>query len=389
VPEERGDEERPAEEARAPGAGSAGAALRRARAGEVRGLASALNEDRAGLLEALDRSLEWFGKESSRRYFPVGGVSHSWAWASVRAFRELAGRIGDGAVLEEEVRQQFDFWASPGSDGRGTVLFTGYYSPVFAASLTPDGEYRHPLYRLPADLVKDEQTGEVKGRRVGDRVEPYPTRAEIEISGLLAGQELVWMRDRLEAYLVHIQGSAALRLPDGTLYPVGYDGSNGRDYVSVARLLVADGKLREDELSLPEVLAYLRSHPEDVDRYLRRNPRFVFFRPVEGTEWPAGSLGFKITALRTLATDKKLFPPGSVALVVTVAPGRNGRMERFERLMLDQDAGGAISSPGRADIYFGVGDEAQKRAGGQYAEGRLYYLLLKPERLGAWTGGGE
>ncbi len=350
------------------------------------GLAAALAEDRESLLEALDHSLAWFAKESSRTRFTTGEISYERARASVYAFRQLASEKADATALARRIRAEFVFYRSSGGDGRGTVLFTGYYTPAFRASLTPSDEFPYPLYRRPDDLVVDEMTGEVKGRRVGERVLTYPTRADIEKSGVLAGTELAWLRDRFEAYLVHLQGSAALLLPDGTTLNVAYAGNNGHDYVSVARQLVADGKLREDQLGLEGVRSYFKANPEDLEPYLHRNPRFVFFREGDSSAWPVGSLGSPVTPLRTLAADKSVFPPGGVVLVVTEVAGRRGRREKLVQFMLDQDSGGAIRSPGRADIYFGVGPEAEARAGGQYAEGQLYYLFLKPERVEGWLG---
>ncbi len=362
----------------------ASAALVRIAAEDVAGLSGALLGDRASLLEALDGSLSWFEKPSSHDYFPVGEFTHERSQASVRAFREWVLRVEDGEEFGRRIRESFDLYASIGHDGRGSVLFTGYYSPAFEGSRTEREGYRYPLYRRPDDLVVDPATGEVEGRRIGDRVVTYPTRADIEISGMLAGTELVWLRDKFEAYLIHVQGSAVIMLADGTTMQVGYAGNNGHQYVSVARALVTDGKLADDELSLDEVRGYFEEHPEDLDRYLHRNFRFVFFREDTGSEWPTGSLGVKVTALRSLATDKELFPPAGVVLVVTDGPDSTGRIRRLQQFMLDQDAGGAIRSPGRADIYYGVGQAAESLAGFQYSEGRLYYLFLKPGRVREW-----
>ncbi len=347
-------------------------------------LSAALGGDRTGLLVALDRSLAWFERPPSQDYFPMYGVSHSRAWASVYAFRELAEEYASPSEFGRRIETEFDFFSSVGSDGRGTVLFTGYYSPTFEGSRVRTATFRYPLYRLPEDLVKEAATGEILGRRSGDRIVPYPERAVIEESGMLAGTELVWLRSQWEVYLVHVQGSAALSLPDGSVLHVGYAGNNGHPYVSPARELLADGRINEAELSLDEVEAYFVAHPEDLDPYLWRNPRFIFFREEKSTNWPLGSLGVPVTPLRTIATDKELFPPGGVTLVVTQAIDASGRLRPFEQLMLDQDRGGAILSPGRVDIYFGIGHQAEERAGGEYFEGKLYYLFLKPERVSVW-----
>jgi membrane-bound lytic murein transglycosylase A len=312
------------------------------------------------------------------------GISHARAWASAFAFRELVEEYENRVELRRRIEAEFDFFTSVGSDGRGTVLFTGYYSPTFDGSRARTSDFSYPLYRLPEDLVKDPRTGDILGQRVGNRIVPYPNRAEIEESGMLAGTELVWLRSQWDAYLIHVQGSAALTLPDGSVLHIGYAGNNGHPYVSPARELVADGKISEAELSLDEVKAYLEAHPKDLYTYLRRNPRFIFFREEKSTNWPLGSLGVPVTPLRTIATDKDLFPPGGVALVATQAIDASGQPKPFERFMVDQDRGGAILSPGRVDIYFGIGPTAEKRAGGEYFEGRLFYLFLKPERVSAW-----
>jgi len=353
-------------------------------AGETPDLQSALQGDATSLKLALDRSLVWFGRASSRDFFPLGDITHARARASVYAFRELVSESADGTELERRIADEFDFFSSSGSDGRGAVLFTGYYSPTFEGSLVRTDKYRYPLYRRPADLVRDPVTGEVLGQRLGDRVRPYPTRGEIEESGMLAGTELAWLSSRWDVYLIHVQGSAALTLSDGSALRVGYAGNNGHEYVSVSLELAEDGKISEAELSLDEVRDYFVHHPEDLDPYLRRNPRFIFFGEESSSSWPLGSLGVPVTPLRSIATDKELFPPGGVTLVLTQAIDASGRVRSFEQLMLDQDRGGAIRTPGRADLYFGIGPEAEKRAGGEYFEGRLYYLFLKPERVNAW-----
>lgn len=336
------------------------------------------------LLESIDRSMGWFEKPSSRQFFPSQGITHDQARASVLAMRHLLSGSGSPQAFEQAVRQNFDCYTSVGYDGSGTVLYTGYYSPIFNASRVQTPEYRYPLYRRPADLESDPVTGKTLGRRVGDTVVSYPRRAAIENSNLLAGQELVWLRDRFEQYLAHIQGSARLTLTDGGTMYVGFAGYNGHEYTSISRELVREGKLDRNRINLKSVREYFQKNPQDLDTYIRRNDRFVFFREYDGGTWPSGSLGVKVTTMRSLATDKSVFPRGGVTLAVTRVSPVEGQWRRFEQLMADQDTGGAIRAAGRADIYMGVGAEAEQIAGRQYAEGRLYYFFLKPERVPSW-----
>ena len=159
---------------------------------------------------------------------------------SLTAFRALLLAAQSPQELAQQILDRFDVYQSVGCDDRGSVLFTGYYTPIFEGSLEPSAAYRWPLYRLPPDLVKDGE-GLCIGRRLSDgRVVPYPTRRELETSGELAGLELVYLKDKFDAYICHVQGSARFRLPDGSEFEVGYAGKNAGEYQSVGRLLLAD-----------------------------------------------------------------------------------------------------------------------------------------------------
>src|SRR6185437_14521537 len=111
------------------------------------------------------------------------------------------------------------------------VLFTGYFTPTYEANPTRGGPYQWPLYKRPRDLVSDATTDTAGQRAADGSLSPYYTRQEIE-SGTLAGDELVWLTSRWNAYVITVQGSARLHLPDGKIMEVGYAGSNGYAYVS-------------------------------------------------------------------------------------------------------------------------------------------------------------
>jgi len=338
----------------------------------------AFRQERHALLAALDHSIRWFSLPSSRRHYPVQGITHERARRSLQSFREVLVTAQSAEEFHQRIAGQFDVYESVGCDGEGTVLFTGYYTPICDASLVRTPEYRWPLYRLPPDLVKDEE-GNCLGRRTEDgSIVPYYTRAEIE-AGVLRGCEIAYLKDRFEAYVCTVQGSAKLRLPDGSLYNIGYHANNGKPYTSIGKLLVEDGLLRPEELSLARLIEFFRGRPDLLDVYLPRNERYVFFRPTDSD--PTGSLGLPVTPYCTLATDKAIFPRGALTFVVTrlpgILPGDRVRQMPFERFLLDQDTGGAIRAPGRADVYVGVGDAAGRVAGHTFSEGRLYYLFLR------------
>lgn len=336
----------------------------------------AFARDREALVRAVDRSLHYLAKPSAKRFFPVSGISHAQVVAGLQAFKQLLASDLSPAELAAEVRRRFAVYTTVGCDDRGTVLFTGYYTPIFEASRRRTGEFQHPLHRLPPDHVKDPITGETLGRRRPDgTIDPdYPDRATLLRSGALDGLELVWLKDPFEAYVAGVQGSAFLRLRDGTLLEVGYAGNNGHPYASIGAALVRDGKLRKDQLSLRNMIAYFRAHPGDFERYAAENGRYVFFQ--ESSGGPYGCLNERVEAMTAIATDKSIFPRGALCLIDADLPAPGGGTERFRGFVLDQDAGGAIRAPGRCDVYMGVGEEAGALAGRTLSEGRLYYLVL-------------
>lgn len=331
------------------------------------------------LRRALDHSLSYMSKTSSRQFFPSNGITHDHAVASLRAFGTLLDQGLVGRPLEEAIRAQFDFYMSVGCDDRGTVLYTGYYTPIFDGSMTRTERFRYPLYAQPKDLVKGPQ-GEILGRQLpGGAIERYPDRLQIDQSGMLQGQEIAWMADPFEVYITHVQGSAKLRLPDGSLKTLGYTATNGHEYQSVGQKMIADGIVPASGLSLKAMIDYFKANPNQIDKYIYHNPRYVFFRTDEGD--PRGSLNEPVIPLRSIATDKAIYPRASMTLLQTRLPrplgGGISRMP-YTGFALDQDTGGAIRAPGRCDVYMGVGDEAGRMAGQVYEEGTLYYLFLKP-----------
>jgi len=338
--------------------------------------------DRVYVRQALARSLNYLAKPSSERYFPYGDITHEHAVASLKAFDQLLASNTLAKHLNALVRKRFDVYMSVGCDGRGAVLFTGYFTPILDASPVRTQRFRYPLYRQPADLIKDEE-GRILGRKVGEgKLEPYPTRAEIDTSGMLAGSELAWLADAFEAYIAHVQGSAVLRMPDGRIQRIGYAATNGHPYASVSLAMVEDGKIPRDKISLQAMIAYFKAHPDEVNGYIRRNPRYTFFAATRGGA--RGSLNEPVTMMRSIATDKAVYPRACLAFIHVNLPRRLATGIKdlpFKGFVLDQDTGGAIRAPGRCDVYMGVGDQAGALAGRTKQEGRLYYLFLKPGRL--------
>lgn len=332
--------------------------------------------DRQALLAAIDNSLSYLQRNSAiaaYQNYPVPGITHDRVRRSLIRFRQLVVNSKSPAELQSAVRREFDFYRSVGNDGKGTVKFTAYYEPIYNASRVRTSEYRYPLYRLPTDFAQWAQ--------------PHPKRVDLEgEDGLLGdrsqlrGLEMLWFRDRFDAYMVHIQGSAQIQLTNGTRTSVGFAGGTDYPWTSIGGQLSKDGKLAANQLNMPGIINFFQRYPQEMSNYLPRWERFVFFQETAGR--PAtGSINVPVTAERSIATDKSLMPPGALALVHTSFPyvTSNGQMQyrTVSRFVLDQDTGSAIKGPGRVDYFMGSGKVAGDRAGVTGGNGSLYYLLLK------------
>lgn len=332
--------------------------------------------DKKALLSAIARSLQYLqtaNAAAAYQNYQVAGITRDRIIKSLKRFRELLLTTNSATELHQAIEREFVLYQSVGKDTKGSVLFTAYYEPLYAASRVPTAEYRYPVYRLPPDL--------------NSWTKPHPTREELEgadglqaAKGKLRGLELFWFRDRLEPYLAQIQGSARLQLPDGSQTTIGYAGNIAYNYKSIGRELANDGKLPLEGMTMPIILDYFQKHPQELNIYIPRDRSFVFFQENHG-EPAQGSINVPLTAERSIATDKSLMPPGALALIRASIPFVNptGKMEEriVSRYVLDQDTGGAIKGAGRVDYFLGTGKLAGDRAGVTVSNGQLFYLLLK------------
>lgn len=266
-------------------------------------------------------------------------------------------------------------------DGTRDGLITGYYEPVLNGSFTRSERFRFPLYRRPDDLLVVDLTSlypelkgrPLRGRLVGNRVVPYYSRTEIgHGKKSLAGSELVWVDDPVEAYLLQVQGSGRVRLPDGSTVAIGYADQNGHPYRSLGARLIETGALKREEVTLARIREWIASHPQETETLLNSNPSYIFFtlRPAM-LDGPLGSLGVALTPERSIAVDPSYIPLGAAVWLDTTLP--DGSV--LQRLALAQDTGGAIKGAVRADLFLGPGTEAGRLAGEMKQPGRLYVLL--------------
>jgi membrane-bound lytic murein transglycosylase A len=258
--------------------------------------------------------------------------------------------------------------------GPGTAFVTGYYEPEIAGSRTRQPGYQVPVYRRPPNLIdvnlglfSDSLKGKtIRGKVDGSNFVPFDERAQI-VSGSLAGRglELAWAADPVEFFFLQVQGSGRLRLPDGGVMRIGYDGQNGRDYTGIGKLMKDRGLIQAG--SMQDIMAYLRAHPEEGRAIMDENKSFVFFRELNGAG-PLGAMGVAVTPEATVAADPKYVPLGAPVLLSLDRAEPNG-------IWIAQDTGGAIKGANRFDSFWGAGDNARAIAGGMSARGSALVLL--------------
>jgi len=349
-----------------------------------------------GSLEiALERSFSYLEKRQASGVYPRSSIE-SLNGENIRRtlilFREILMSTSEEMEIDRKLRENFKFLEVTIENDKKPVLLTGYYEPVLEGSLESGGEYQYPIYRRPDDLVEISSPEEAPGgplpkrmvRIDNGRALPYYSRREIDTEGRLRGKglELVWVKDPWACFVLHIQGSGQIRLPDGKTMRVGFAASNGRPYRSIGRYLIDQGLLSAEEVTLERIKGFLQQNPERAEEVYNANERYIIFRPLPESEGALGALDVPLTPGRSIATDLTIFPPGVLAYLISRQPilDEDGRMTGWKpmcRLVFNQDTGAAMKGPSRVDLFFGSGEKAGIAAGQMKEEGKLYLLLAK------------
>lgn len=267
--------------------------------------------------------------------------------------------------------------------GEHDGFLTGYYEPIVDGSRTRHGEYIHPIYKTPGDLKsRVKQSVRSKRHRIGKNVAGYFDRGAIDAGALDGrGLEICWLKDPIESFFIHVQGSARVRLEDGKMLRLNFDAHNGYPYVSIGKVLIDRGIVPRDLMSMDQIRTYFAEDPDEARDITKENRSYVFFREISelaADMEPPGAQGVNLTALRSIAVDRHLHIYGTPFWIEAELPIDSEKSEtKFRRLMIAQDTGGAIVGPARADLYFGAGREAGTKAGRIKNPGLFYMLVPK------------
>lgn len=339
------------------------------------------------LLQAVDRQIGYLQSRPTDSETVIDGYRFTVQTLldSLQTFREIVALEPDPLARGRLIREQFHVFQAAGRTTDGQMLVTGYYEPLFRGSLIREGSFTHPLYEVPDSLVirKNEQTGTKEIGRLdrGGILLPYWTRQEIETRDLLRGHELAYLNDPVDAYLMQVQGSGRILLPDGSIRALQFAAANGLPYNSLGKLFVDQGIMAKEQVSVPAIRAYFAAHPEHISSMLHHNPRYIFFRWGDD-QGPRGALGLPLTPGRSVAIDHQVLPTGVVGYLLSKRPvlneqGALSHWRPFGRFVLPQDSGSAIKGPGRVDIFWGADFYAETAAGHMNHQGTLFFLVKK------------
>ncbi|SHK67522.1 membrane-bound lytic murein transglycosylase A [Bradyrhizobium lablabi] len=276
--------------------------------------------------------------------------------------------------------------------GEGDGFVTGYYEPVIDGSRTQTEVYNVPVYRRPSNLFvrgfnQDSPSLPNKGqvfRKIGRRkLVPYYDRGEIE-DGAIAGRglEICWLKNQTDLLFSQIQGSARVRLEDGSTVRINYDAHNGYPYTAVGRILIDRGIIPKEQMSMQKIREWMDQNPDGAKELRRQNRAYVFFREVQlsDKDEAVGAQGVPLTPGRSIAVDRALHVYGTPFFIEGELPIESEQSKTpFHRLMIAQDTGSAIVGPARADLYFGAGAEAGKVSG--RLRHNMHFVMLVPKSL--------
>jgi membrane-bound lytic murein transglycosylase A len=384
---------------------------------ELKGLRQALQEQLAhwdlqlGRLKGSER--EDF-LQSDMIFGPTRMSLSEYRQGLMRLFDFIGDRSASAEGLRNYIDSNFDFYeVYGGANGWGSVLVTGYFEPLLKGFKRPQGNYTQPLYLTPKDLVTVrfdlfaevipsladwrqrffEQSvalyslrGKLKapsGDSLVQEIVPFPDRRQIDGEGVLKGQGLeICYVDPIEAFFLQIQGSGRVVMEDGSFLHLTYAAQNGHAYYPIGKELLP--LIPKEQITFQKIVSHLQGLADPQrNELLFKNPSYIFFRKSPQNRGITFQ-GTPVADGRTIATDKNLFPKGAMAVLEFERPIFEEGEDQYpsswsieKRIVFDQDTGGAIRGPGRVDLFWGSGKEAEKMAGVSKNLGRLIYLLPK------------
>ncbi len=339
---------------------------------------------------AMDSNLTWLNRKKVDSVFNYGNVSFNTKDFICTSQYFLEDLKATATIEKETLQKYFDLYKLNLVENKN-VLYTGYYIPYAEASETKSAKFNVPVYQTPKDLVNvhlEDFNPDYKGKIIRGRVEknrlvPYWTREEIMDKKKLQNKnlEIAWVNSKTDLFFIEIQGSGLLSFSDGGKKYIHYSQQNGREYKPIGSLLLKEGALNRENVSMQAIKSWLSANPKEENRVLNYNKSFVFFN-LEN-EGPFGNISVKLVGERSIAADQRVFPAGTLTLLDFSYPNLGNSdsfrtsEDNFAQLAFVHDTGGAIKGPARIDVFWGEGALAGEIAGKTKQKGNIYILVPK------------
>jgi membrane-bound lytic murein transglycosylase A len=294
----------------------------------------------------------------------------------------------------------------------GPDLLTGYYEPSFPGSRQKSARFSIPLHRRPPDLVA---ICEKEAKRAGFSTETsfarksegglsfHVSRGEV-MAGALdgAGLELCYLESWIDAYIIHIQGSARIALDDGTVMRVSFAGKSGQPYVSIGKKAIERGIFTPQSITMDKLMAYLAQLGDEALPLLAENPSYIFFDEAKHDEpptllaeapgstlpeaGPIAAASIPLIPMRSLAVDRSCHTFGLPLWLEAQVPFDGAEAQPFHRLVFAHDTGSAIKGLARGDLFVGTGGDAGALAGRINQQASFTQLMPKARSAGKGAG---
>ncbi len=345
--------------------------------------------------KSIIKSLSYLKKINPNKEFTFGEDTYtaSYLIESLQTFNDFIATKPSEEQLNQFIKTKYKVYQAAGNDSEKNLLITGYFEPLLKGSLKKTKDFTIPLYAIPQDLIfvnlgdfsKKLKGKKISGRLVKNRLQPYHDRYDIEYGNAIfnKAKKLAWIENRIDRFFLEIQGSGKVILENGEIINIHYHATNGRKYNSIGTLLIQEDKIESKEMSMQAIYEYLQKNPEEIKRVLPYNKNFVFFKTEK--EGPIGCISVALTPMRSIATDRKIFPQAALSFIQTYKPVTDNKnniieWEEMNLFTQNQDTGGAIKGAGRADFFWGNGGYARVAAGYMKHKGKLFFLALKKEK---------
>lgn len=346
------------------------------------------------LKTSIETNIKWLARKKDDSVFKLNNVTFT-VKNFICTINHLILDINNNQNIKNSLEKYFDLYKMEIENNK-QVLFTGYYIPYAEASEIKTSQFNVPVYKTPGDLVTvnledfnpDYKGKVIRGRLDKNRLVPFWSREEITDGKKLNQKslEIAWVKNKTDLFFIEIQGSGLLNYPDGTKKFIHYAGQNGREYKAIGSLLLNEGKLQKENISMQSIRAWLKNNPKEEQRVLNYNKSFIFFN-LEN-EGPFGNINVKLTPERSIAADQRVLPAGTLTLLdfeMPIVPSDEknqvknleNKKEKFSQLAFVHDTGGAIKGPGRVDVFWGEGQISGEIAGVTKQFGSLYVLVPK------------